>query len=324
MTKKLELPYVREQFGKRGWQCLATHYVNNLEPLDCVCDQGHVTKITWCNFKKNQGCRYCAGNATATLDEVRAYFKSQGCELLSSSYANAFSAVEYRCVCGTEAKMRYVDFQRGHRCSNCMAKTISEMFRTPKQELVSFCEQQDCRFIRAWIKCKKTRIEYVCKCGNTAEAYWTNFKNYPNCKKCGNKKVSGDNNYMWNPDREEVARRKRFRKTCEQLIRRVMNATGGRKADRSAALLGYTPKQLQEHILSHPNMASLQGKEWHIDHIFPIQAFLDHGIEDLRLINALDNLQPLEDSANIAKGDLYERHHFEEWIETQKKNNAQH
>ena len=119
---------------------------------------------------------------------------------------------------------------------------------------------------------------------------------------------------MWNPDREKVARRKRFRKTCEQLIRRVLNATGGKKADRSAALLGYTPEQLQEHILSHPNMAFLQGKEWHVDHIFPIQAFLDHGIEDLQLINALDNLQPLEGSINIAKGDRYDVAEFQEWL----------
>jgi 5-methylcytosine-specific restriction endonuclease McrA len=94
-----------------------------------------------------------------------------------------------------------------------------------------------------------------------------------------------------------------------------LKATGGKKADRSAALLGYTPEQLQEHILNHPNMASLQGKEWHVDHIFPIQAFLDHGIEDLRLINALDNLQPLEGSENISKGDGYDTEQFLKWMQ---------
>jgi hypothetical protein len=31
----------------------------------------------------------------------------------------------------------------------------------------------------------------------------------------------------------------------------------------------------------------------HVDHIFPIQAFLDHGILDLKTINALDNLRPM-------------------------------
>ena len=107
--------------------------------------------------------------------------------------------------------------------------------------------------------------------------------------------------------------RKKFRKICGQHIRRFMRATGQKKTRHTHELLGYTPQQLQEHILNHPNMKSC-GDEWHVDHIFPLQAFLDRGILDLRLVNHLDNLQPLSSDENLSKADEYDEKEFEEWL----------
>lgn len=42
--------------------------------------------------------------------------------------------------------------------------------------------------------------------------------------------------------------------------------------------------------------------EWHIDHKKPIARFVSQGMYDLRLINALSNLQPLWAKDNISKG----------------------
>ena len=46
-------------------------------------------------------------------------------------------------------------------------------------------------------------------------------------------------------------------------------------------------------------------KGWHIDHIKPVKAFLDEGITDPAIINALDNLQPLWAHENLSKGARY-------------------
>lgn len=54
--------------------------------------------------------------------------------------------------------------------------------------------------------------------------------------------------------------------------------------------------------------------EWHLDHVFPIAAFVENGIKDMAIINALDNLQPLEGRKNITKGDTYDRTVFFEWL----------
>ena len=53
-----------------------------------------------------------------------------------------------------------------------------------------------------------------------------------------------------------------------------------------------------------------------MDHIFPIQAFVDYGIKDIKLINCLENLQPLNGKENCSKGDKYDVEKFEKWLES--------
>ena len=67
--------------------------------------------------------------------------------------------------------------------------------------------------------------------------------------------------------------------------------------------LGYTHEQLKHHIESQfkEGMSWDNRSEWHIDHIKPIKAFLDEGITDPTIINALSNLQPLWAHENLSK-----------------------
>lgn len=322
MTRKLTLDDVASRFDKKGWKLLATEYANNMTPMKARCPNGHITTICWNNLQKNQGCRVCAGNEAHTYEHVANTFKEAGCELLADSYKNVLTKMPYRCVCGNESEIRFCDFQTGVRCEKCKARRLSEAIRTSDEDIAAFCMSHKCKFLRSWIQNKKTRIVYICKCGNESEAYWTNFKRFPNCKECRNRKVSGPNCHMYDPDREAVAMRKRFRKMCGQHIRRFMRATEQTKTKSTHELLGYKPIELQEHILNHPNMKNC-GDEWHVDHRFPIQAFLDHGIHDLKLINHLDNLQPMPGKKNLSKGSQYDVSKFLEWIEQHKGESAE-
>jgi len=95
----------------------------------------------------------------------------------------------------------------------------------------------------------------------------------------------------------------------------VLNVTGRVKNEKSAKLLGYDYKQLQEHITGHPNWEKVKNKKWHVDHILPIKAFLDHGISDLKIINALGNLRPLGAKANLCKNAKYNKDDFQKYLE---------
>ena len=64
------------------------------------------------------------------------------------------------------------------------------------------------------------------------------------------------------------------------------------------------------------DFTDLKGLDWHIDHVFPITAFLEHGITDLAVINCLENLRPMLASANMSKHAKYDVVDFRFWLGT--------
>lgn len=318
MSKKLTIEQVKIEFKNRGWELKSDIYEKNILPLIAICPCGHETTISWNNLKSGQGCKICAGNEAYSYEEVKKIFEAAGCDLLAESYKNVMTPMSYICNCGNESEIRFCDFRQGTRCWKCRSQKISNAIKTNDENIKEFCESKGCQFIESFIQCKRTRIKYICACGSESEAYWGNFKKFPNCKKCGSAKISGSNCYMYDPDREAIALRKKFRKICGQHIKRFMESTGQKKTLHTHELLGYMPQDLQNHILNHPNYKNCEGKEWHVDHIFPIQAFLDHGILDLKIINKLCNLQPILGPENLKKADKYNQKEFLEWIKNNK------
>ena len=321
MPKKLTQEQVSKEFTDKGCHLLS-EYEGNQKTMTYRCHCGEIAQTNLVGFRKSKNCYKCSDVSAGrkfTYQYVKQQFEQAGCQLLSNEYKGNLKLLDYKCCCGNISKIRFADFKNGVRCQKCKANKSSKQNRTSNDKIIKLCEENECKFIRSWIKCKKTRIEFICKCGRNWEAYLTNFKKYPNCKKCGNKKVSGSNCYMYDPDRDAIAMRKRFRKMCGQHIHRFMKATGKTKTKSTHKLLGYRPIDLQEHILNHPNYKNCVGKEWHVDHIFPIQAFLDHGIHDLRLINNLSNLRPVLGLENLSKADTYDEKEFVKWLNRIKK-----
>lgn len=73
-------------------------------------------------------------------------------------------------------------------------------------------------------------------------------------------------------------------------------------------MLGYTQEEFVRHIEDQfiDGMSWGNRSDWHIDHIKPISLFLKEGCYDVKIINALSNLQPLWARDNISKGAKYE------------------
>jgi len=312
--KKLTIKQIRKCFEEKNWQLVSDEYVNSQKPLNVICPDQHETTITWNNFQRGQGCKFCAGNVKYSYKAIQQIFSAGGCKLLSKKYENNLRSLEYRCSCGNVAFTRINDFKEGVRCDKCKRKKLSLKNKKSDEEIAKFCKEKKCKFIKSWIENKRTRIKYVCKCGKEHEAYWTNFRRFPNCKSCGSIKISGKNCYMWNPNREQVALNKLIQKRCWNLLSRTLSATDQNKGEKMSNLLGYTPKQLQEHITNHPNYK--KDSNWHIDHIFPVKAFVEKGITDLEIINSLENLQPLSEIENLKKADKYDKDTFEKWLKS--------
>lgn len=88
-----------------------------------------------------------------------------------------------------------------------------------------------------------------------------------------------------------------------EMLRRVRRLTGLKKAKRTEEMLGYSKGDLVKHLESmfQPGMSWENHGHWHIDHIIPVSAMLKRGIEDVKVINALSNLQPLWAEENHRK-----------------------
>ena len=94
----------------------------------------------------------------------------------------------------------------------------------------------------------------------------------------------------------------------------TLKATGKRKDTKAFNMLGYTTRELKEHIEKHPDWENVKQGKWHLDHKFPIKSFCDYGITDISLINCLENLQPMTGRENLKKKDSYDRAEFEKWL----------
>lgn len=130
----------------------------------------------------------------------------------------------------------------------------------------------------------------------------------------GNQQKRVLNSDKWraeNPDQAQKngrASTQRFRSTPEgkaySFAAKCLARCRVNKTDRTFAVLGYNRSDLMRHIegLFTDGMTWDNHGEWHIDHIVPISFFIKTGETDPRVINALENLQPLWASENISKG----------------------
>jgi len=98
------------------------------------------------------------------------------------------------------------------------------------------------------------------------------------------------------------------RNKCKNLLRRVLQLTGTKKATKTYDALGYTEKQLLAHISAQfkHGMSWDNRESFHIDHIIPIAWYIKNGVTDPKVINALSNLQPLYPDENRKKSDKYQ------------------
>jgi hypothetical protein len=75
-------------------------------------------------------------------------------------------------------------------------------------------------------------------------------------------------------------------------------------------------KNTSKYIVNHPNWNNVKDGKWHLDHIFPITAFIEYGITDVAIINSIDNLRPITGKENVAKKDKYDKAAFESWLKS--------
>ena len=102
---------------------------------------------------------------------------------------------------------------------------------------------------------------------------------------------------------------------CRSMLNKMLTRYGMKKSDSTMSMLGYGPGDLVDRLESQfvDGMGWHNRKDWHIDHICPTSKLIAAGVTDMKIINHLDNLQPmwakdnLSKSAKIVDRDLFDR-----------------
>ncbi|AYV77057.1 MAG: DUF2726 domain-containing protein [Barrevirus sp.] len=150
---RLEYDYVKNFFAERNCTLLSELYETAGKLLDYICECGKQSKISYNAFRDGHRCWDCGIKKTAdsrrlTLQEVQDFFKQNNCTLLSTTYVNNSSPLEYICVCGNKSTICFSSFQQGHRCGCIRSKgetMLAQILDKLKLEYTRQHTYPDCR-----------------------------------------------------------------------------------------------------------------------------------------------------------------------------------
>jgi hypothetical protein len=314
--RKLSYAEVAQYFREQGCELLAQEYINShvKMPYRCVC--GNVSSIKLNNFKNGKRCG-CGriGIKRLTSEEVEAVVTKKGYDFVACEYVeDKGHMVTYKCTCGMQKTSTLESLKQSSRCHRCATRSFALSYDEVKQ----YFYDQGCELLSDTYVNARTKLKYRCSCGKESEITFYSFKTGVRCWDCGREKVRqasiGPRHYSWIEDRESLKEYTIIRHRCYSILRATLKAVGKNKQHRTHVLLGYTPLELKDRLEQHANWPMVKDQVWHVDHIFPIRAFVEYGIDDLGLINCLENLQPLGYKENIAKSDNYDASQFEAWL----------
>lgn len=120
------------------------------------------------------------------------------------------------------------------------------------------------------------------------------------------------NNYKANKEARNKAQYERIKANpikhiCRILVQSTLKRIKQNKEARTFDLLGYSSEEFKSHIEKQfkEGMSWSNHGEWHVDHKKPVYLMIKEGITDLKVINALTNLQPLWATENLSKQGKY-------------------
>ena len=145
MPKKLLYQEVKDYIESFEYELLSIDYKNANTPLLVKCNQGHIYKTTFGNFKRGQRCAICRNcNIKYDIDYVKEFIENKNCILLDKEYINCKEKLSILCPNGHLWKCSFDNFKRGRNCPHCKRKSRGE------DEIKKFLEINNINFTQQY------------------------------------------------------------------------------------------------------------------------------------------------------------------------------
>jgi uncharacterized protein with PIN domain len=112
------------------------------------------------------------------LEEVKNVFEENNCKLLSDSYVNNHTKLNYICECGNEAEITFKMFLRGQRCMKC-----SGNIKYTNEEVNNYLNKFGYKLLSDYLGAD-INIKIECNQNHIYEARFVDFKRGHRCPKC--------------------------------------------------------------------------------------------------------------------------------------------
>ena len=153
--RKLSFEYFKKTFEYKGYSLISKDYKNNLDKLEVVCPNNHVSFITFGNFQRGHGCKKCKDSITHNKQKnsyckVKQKIEDLGFTLLSTSYVNNSTKLDIKCEKGHIFKASFKAINAGNRCSICKKskgeEAVLNVLTSKKIKYKREFKFKDCRF----------------------------------------------------------------------------------------------------------------------------------------------------------------------------------
>lgn len=203
MKKAHSYEYVTAIFEKANCVLLSKAYKNNREKLGYLCNCGNISTISFDNFNRGRRCSKCKiqkikDKQKFSYDYVHSFFLEQDCKLLSTTYENADSKLNYICNCGNHHSATFYHFKKGSRCPSCGSKKNVVNQRHSFEYVKDYFASKGCSLLSAVYINGHAKLDYTCKCGNNSSITFSSFKNGVRCKHCDLERKMGSTNPNYN------------------------------------------------------------------------------------------------------------------------------
>ena len=322
---------IRKSFADAGCLLVSDVYHNFKQKLDWVCrcgrrsDVGEINKVAFASFSQGKCCYFCGrqkanqrhpDKIAVTCVECSAEFKATAARAPTAKFCShvcqiknqTIPLVKIRCeICNNQFSVREDKAANARYCSRECQRDGS---RLPWSQVEQLFQERGYILHPGQRDTFKSvlRTKLLCDCPNCGNPHQRTYnslaqRDRKGCAKCchllaATSRTGEDHSKLAFDGKKRRKLRNRMRKKLCHALQRLRRKTPDKKSD----LLGN--KSINEIDAEHGVGC------WHVDHIFPVIAFIQHDIFDQDAINHPTNLQVLPAKVNMQKTGRYDRAKF--------------